>query len=254
MKWLSLSLLFGLWAPMAFAKALCPEPIEVGYDNWPPYHYYEPDSPQQVRGYAVEVLTAVLTAMHCKVNYVELPWKRVLHEMEFGGIDMAMEANINDERARYAWFSDSYNPGRTLLWVSKGSHYPEQDLASWLAKGYSLGVTKEYFYGDEVMSLLGRYAKQVSAVSDKQNYEKLARRRIDGFLGDMLATPSALNKEGLSSQFVAHPMVVYESPSFFMFSKRSISPQFLQQFNQRLAAFKETDAYDIIWQRYGPGR
>lgn len=66
---------------------------------------------------------------------------------------MAMEANINDERARYAWFSDSYNPGRTLLWVSKGNHYPEQDLASWLAKGYSLGVTKEYFYGDEVMSL-----------------------------------------------------------------------------------------------------
>ncbi len=36
MKWLSLSLLFGLWAPMAFAKALCPEPIQVGYDNWPP--------------------------------------------------------------------------------------------------------------------------------------------------------------------------------------------------------------------------
>ena len=100
MKWLSLSLLFGLWAPMAFAKALCPEPIQVGYDNWPPYHYYEPDSPQQVRGYAVEVLTAVLTAMHCKVNYVELPWKRVLHEMEYGGIDMAMEANINDERAQ----------------------------------------------------------------------------------------------------------------------------------------------------------
>ena len=73
-------------------------------------------------------------------------------------------------------------------------------------------------------------------------------------LGDMLATPSALNKEGLSSQFVAHPMVVYESPSFFMFSKRSFSPQFLQQFNQALARSKETDAYDIIWQRYGPGR
>ena len=104
------------------------------------------------------------------------------------------------------------------------------------------------------MSLLGRYAKQVSAVSDKQNYEKLARGRIDGFLGDVLATPSALNKEGLSSQFVAHPMVVYESPSFFMFSKRSFSPQFLQQFNQALARFKETDAYDIIWQRYAPGR
>ena len=254
MKWLSCCLLLGLWAPMALAKALCPEPIQVGYDNWPPYHYYEADSPQEVRGYAAEVLTAVLTSMHCKVNYVELPWKRVLHEMEYGEIDMAMEANINDERARYAWFSDSYNPGRTLLWIRKGSHYPEQDLASWLASGYSLGVTKEYFYGEEVMSLLARYAKQVSAVSDQQNFEKLARGRIDGFLGDMLATPSALNKEGMSGLFTSHPMVVSESPSFFMLGKRSFSPQFLQQFNQALARFKETGAYDIIWQRYAPGR
>lgn len=254
MKWISYCLLCGLWAPMAFAKALCPEPIQVGYDNWPPYHYHEADSPQQVRGYAVEVLTAVLSSMDCKVNYVELPWKRVLHEMEYGEIDMAMEANINDERARYAWFSDAYNPGRTLLWVRKDSNYSEPDLASWLAKGYTLGITKEYFYGDEVMALLGRYASQVSEVSDKQNYDKLARGRIDGFLGDMLATPSGLKKEGRSGQFASHPMVVYESPSFFMLSKRSVSQQFLQQFNQALTAFKGTDAYDIIWQRYGPGR
>lgn len=253
MKRISGCLLLGLWAPIAFAKALCPEPIQVGYDNWPPYHYYEADSPQQVRGYAVEVLTAVLTSMHCKVNYVERPWKRILHEMEYGEIDMAMEASINDERTRYAWFSTAYNPGHTLLWVRKESHYPEQDLASWLAKGYTLGVTKEYFYGDEVMALLDRYASQVSAVSDKQNYEKLARGRIDGFLGDMLATPSGLSKAGMSDQFSYHPMVVYESPGFFMMSKRTISPQFLQRFNQVLAEFKHSSEYDMIWQRYAPG-
>ncbi|MGY3915808.1 substrate-binding periplasmic protein [Aeromonas australiensis] len=254
MNWYTCVLLFSLWGPKVFANVMCPEPIRVGYDNWPPYHYYDADSPQQVRGYAAAVLTAVLTSMHCQVNYVELPWKRVLHEMEYGGIDMAMEANINEDRARYAWFSDSYNPGRTLLWVRKGSHYNEEDLASWLAKGYSLGVTKEYFYGDEVMLLLARYAKQVSAVSDKQNVAKLARGRIDGFLGDALATPSTLEKEGMSGQFTHHPMVVYESPSFFMLSKRSFSLQFLQQFNQKLAALKGTDAYDIIWQRYASER
>ena len=253
MKWITHSLLLGLWAPMVFAKALCPEPIEVGYDNWPPYHYYEADSPAEVRGYAAEVLVAVLASMECKVSFVELPWKRVLHEMQYGDIDMAMEANINDERTRYAWFSDSYNPGRTLLWVRKGSAYPEPDLASWLARGYTLGITKEYFYGDEVMPLLKRHAKQVSAVSDKQNFEKLARGRIDGFLGDMLATPNGLDKEGMGGQFSSHPMVVYESPSFFMLGKRSFSPEFLQQFNRALAEFKETDQYDIIWQRYAAG-
>ncbi len=129
--------LLASWAQLASAASLCPAPIKVGFDNWPPYHYYEAESPTLVRGYAAEVLTAVLSSMGCKVNYVELPWKRILHEMEFGRVDMAMEANINDDRARYAWFSDSYNPGRTLLWIRKDSHYPEQDLASWLASQWS---------------------------------------------------------------------------------------------------------------------
>jgi len=238
-----------------WAQSFCSSPLRVGFDDWPPYHYYQQEGARrELRGFAVDYLNAVSNRLGCRLVYVERPWKRGLHDLERGRIDIAMEANINDERASYAWFSDSYNPGRTLLWIPKGSHYPEQDLASWLASGYSLGVTKEYFYGDEVMSLLARYAKQVSAVSDQQNFEKLARGRIDGFLGDMLATPSALNKEGMSGLFTSHPMVVSESPSFFMLGKRSFSPQFLQQFNQALARFKETDAYDIIWQRYAPGR
>ncbi|EKB17649.1 substrate-binding periplasmic protein [Aeromonas veronii] len=253
MKWMFQTCLFFGWISSLSASTLCPAPIKAGFDNWPPYHYHDKSSPAQVRGYAAEVLTAVLTRMGCEIEFRELPWKRILQEVKLGEVDMAMEANINDERTRYAWFSDAYNPGRTLLWVRKGSHYPEQDLASWLAKGYALGVTKEYFYGDEVMALLGRYAGQVSAVSDKQNYEKLARGRIDGFLGDMLATPSGLSKEGMSSQFSYHPMVVYESPSFFMMSKRTISPQFLQRFNQVLAEFQRSDEYDIILRRYAPG-
>ncbi|MGL4250496.1 MAG: substrate-binding periplasmic protein [Aeromonas sp.] len=250
MKWITHCLLLGLWAPMALAKALCPEPVQVGYDNWPPYHYHDVHSSQQVHGYAVEVLTAVLAAMECKVSYVELPRKRILHEMEFGKIEIAMEASVNDERARYALFSDSYHPGHTLLWIRKGSDYPEQNLADWLASGHSLGVTKGYFYGDEVMALLGRYGKQVSAVNDKQNYEKLARGRIDGFLGDNLATFHKLNSEGMNDKFVNHTMQVYESPSVFMLSKRRFSPAFLQQFNQALARFKKSDAYAVILHRY----
>lgn len=239
-----------LLSPALWASALCPSPLRVGFDNWPPYHYYEADSPSQMRGYAVEILSAVLARMGCKVTYLELPWKRVLHEMEHGEIDVAMEANINDERARYAYFSDPYNPGRTLLWVRQGKQYDEQDLANWLAKGYRLGITKDYFYGDEVMALLDRYPGQVSAVSDKQNYNKLLRGRIDGFLGDMLATSSGLSQAGMSGQFSSHPMVVYESPSYFMLSRLTVSAHFLAQFNQTLADFKATGEYERVWRRY----
>ncbi|WP_429081800.1 substrate-binding periplasmic protein [Aeromonas bivalvium] len=250
MNRLFLPLIALLLSPALLAATECASPLRVGFDDWPPYHYREVAPPSRVHGYAAEVLSAVLTRMGCEVTYLELPWKRVLHGLEYGEIDVAMEANMNDERARYAYFSDPYNPGRTLLWVRQGKVYQEQDLATWLAKGYRLGITKDYFYGDEVMALLARYPGQVSAVSDKQNYVKLARGRIDGFLGDMLATPSGLGKEGMEGQFSYHPMVVYESPSYFMLSRQTVSAHFLAQFNQALAAFKATSDYERIWRRY----
>jgi polar amino acid transport system substrate-binding protein len=42
-----------------------------------------------------------------------------LHDLERGRLDIVMEAYFADERARYAWFSIPYNPGRTSLWVRK---------------------------------------------------------------------------------------------------------------------------------------
>lgn len=115
----------------------------------------------------------------------------MLHGLELGVVDIAMEAYFNEDRARYAWFSDAYNPGRSVLWIRKSDSYADIDLASWLADGHTLGITKDYYYGAEISELLRRYAAQVSVVNDEQNYGKLVLGRIDGFLGDVLATPGA---------------------------------------------------------------
>ncbi len=196
-----------LLVPLASANSLCPSPLRIGFDNWPPYHYYAGTAAGQkeLRGFAVEALTAMLKRLDCKASYVEMPWKRVLHGLSLGSVDIAMEAYFNEDRARYAWFSDAYNPGRSALWIRKSSSYPETDLASWLASGHTLGITKDYYYGAEISELLRRYAAQVSVVNDEQNYGKLVLGRIDGFLGDVLATPWGLKEEGLGDLIVPTP-------------------------------------------------
>jgi polar amino acid transport system substrate-binding protein len=246
-----------LWllTPLVSANSLCPSPLRVGYDNWPPYHYYASataTAPRVLQGFAVEALNAMLKRLDCQATYVELPWKRVLHGLEQGSLDIAMEAYFNDERGRYAWFSDAYNPGRSVLWIRKSSSYSESELATWLANGHTLGVTKDYYYGAETAELMRRYAAQVSVVNDRQNYGKLVLGRIDGFLGDILATPWGLKEEGLADLIVPHTMPVYEAPTFFMFSKKRLSPAFVKAFNRELAEFKATNEYDIIWRRYAP--
>ncbi|PJG59501.1 substrate-binding periplasmic protein [Aeromonas cavernicola] len=251
MKRLFCGLLFVLSVPHAISGSLCPVPLQIGFDNWPPYHYYRADSRQPVQGVAVETLNAVLAKLGCHAHYVELPWRRVLHEIELGKLDVAMEVSFNNDRARYARFSESYNPGMTTLWTRKEYPNGKKELASWLASGNILGVTKDYVYADDVIALLSRYAEQVSVVnSDRQNYGKLMLGRIDGFLGDMLATSWGVMNEGLSGQIVPHKMVIYELPTHFLFSKRHFSLEFMRQFDHALATFKTTPEYQRIWQRY----
>ena len=144
---------------------------------------------------------------------------------------------------------------RQLIQCSgKGSNYPEQDLASWLAHGHRLGVTRDYYYGPEITKVLQRYRNQVSEVNDVQNYRKLQLGRIDGFLGDILATPWGLKREGLAEEVVPHIMGVYETPTFFMLSKKTLSGEFVQRFNQALEAVGKSEEHALIWRRYLPAR
>ena len=99
--------------------------------------------------------------------------------------------------------------------------------------------------------LQAKPADQRGALYDEA-FGKLVLGRIDGFLGDVLATPWGLKEEGLSDLIVPHTMAVYEAPTFFMFSKKRLSPEFGSAFNRKLAEFKATNEYDIIWRRYAP--
>jgi polar amino acid transport system substrate-binding protein len=255
MRLLFLCLIFSLPTSLAWAKPLCTTPLRVGFDNWPPYHYYQQDGAnRQLRGFAVDYLDAISTRLGCRLVYIERPWKRVLQDLAQGRLDIAMEAYFFDDRVRYAWFSSAYNPGRSALWVRKVDNYAEPDLASWLAKGHTLGVTKDYYYGAEIAALLRRYQAQVSQVNDAQNYRKLQLGRIDGFLGDILATPWGLKKEGLAEGIVPHAMRVYETPTYFMLSKRTLSSDFVARFNQALGAVGKSDEHALIWRRYTPAR
>lgn len=242
-------LLWGCILPRAWA--LCDTPWRVGYDQWPPYHFRAADD--AMKGYGVEVLQGVARRLGCEVIFVERPWKRNLQELELGELSIAMEAFITDERARYAWFSEPYSPGKTLLWVRRDDLHDYTSLSTWLAEGRRLGLTKEFYYGEEVARLAAHYPHQVSALVDEsQNYGKLLRGRIDGFLGDALATRWALEQEGLLRKIVPFAAPVFVTPARFMMSKQRFSPSDVARFNQELAVFMASPEYDALLHRYVP--
>ena len=87
-----------------------------------------------------------------------------------------------------------------------------------------MGVTREYFYGDDYdqLSKVTAFKSLIQEVqSDSLNYSKLIKNRIDGFLADPVAAAAALKKEGLLDKIEVHPMPIYSNDIYVMLSKKS---------------------------------
>lgn len=236
-----------LLSPHVSANSLCPNPLRVGWDDWPPYHYQGDDGVMQ--GFAVEVLHAVMRDLDCEVIYRPRPWRRQLQEIQIGEADIAMEAYYNEERAEYAFFSDAYSPSQVRLWTLPQPSLTGGNLGTLLGNGFLLGITKDFFYGPEFEPY--RQHKNVQIVlSEPMNYAKLQKGRIDGFLGDWLATTWGLKHHHLSQKIKAAPIPIYSAPTFFMFSKQSVRPAFVTAFNQALRHMKKRGEYQQLLDRY----
>ena len=249
MKVTLLASALGLWvlSPLVSANSLCPSPLQVGWDDWPPYHYRAPDG--TLKGFAIEVLQQVTQKMNCQLQFRERPWRRQLQEIEQGEAHIAMEAYYNDERAKYAIFSDAYNPSTVTLWIRPDQTITVSNIGTLLTSGFQLGITKDFFYGSEFEPY--RHQPNVETVlTEETNYAKLQKGRIDGFLGDRLATTWGLKQHHLERKIKAAELSIYSAPAFFIFSKRSVSPEFIDAFNQSLRQMKKNGEYQKILDNY----
>lgn len=239
--------LASLTSPLTIANPLCPNPLRVGWDDWPPYHFQNSDG--AMHGFAVEILQAVMRDMGCEVVFRPRPWRRQLQEIQIGEADIAMEAYYNEERAKIAHFSDAYNPSTVTLWIRPEQTITASNIGSLLASGFQIGVTKDFFYGPEFEPY--RHQPNVEKVlAEETNYAKLQKGRIDGFLGDRLATTWGLKQHHLEHKVKAAELTIYSAPAFFMFSKRSVSPEFIEAFNQTLRQMKKNGEYQKILDNY----
>lgn len=233
--------------PTLAANSLCPQPLQVGWDPWPPYHFQNQQG--EMTGFAIEVLNLVIHDLGCEVEYRERPWKRQLQELKEGQADIAMEAYYNAERAEYAIFSEAYSPSRAQLWVKSGNQFKATKIAELLNQGTLIGVTKDFYYGPVVEQ--NRNEPNVQEVfAEENNYSKLLKGRIAGFLGDWLATTWNLKQHGLQHKIVRSPVDVYEAPAFFMLSKRRLSNDFVNAFNAALQRAKQDGRYQHILDKY----
>lgn len=228
---------------------VCDKPLVLGWEPWEPYQYVNRRG--DLVGLDVEMVTAIIENMGCKLSYKELPWKRHLNLLKKGSIDLASGASKTAEREEFAYFSAPYRVESAALFVKKGKSeaYKLTKLEDISAIGFKLGVTRGYYYGEnyEKLSSDEKFTAQLDEVhNDSFNYYKLQKDRIDGFLADVPSAIAGLKSEALLDTVERHPLKIYEDDIYVMFSKQSTSQEMVEAFNKSLQELKENGTYQQI--------
>jgi len=235
-------------------SAVCSRTITVGWEVWEPFQYQ--DKFQEYTGLDFDLFRAVMVKAGCKFTFAEMPWKRIITEMDVGGIDAVIGASKTKERMEIGYFSKPFRYEKMVMFVRKGElqKYPQRTFDEFFVSQFSLGATLGYAYGDVYERALNKYpeyrAKLSIVQSDAQNYDMLLFGRIDGFLGERHHVSYDLKKKGKFHLVDIHPLEVRSGDIFVMFSKKNVPAEFVNSFNAALKSIRASGEYDKVVYQY----
>ena len=258
MRRMSLVLLVGtiLLAPLwgGAAKAACA--LRVGWEPYAPYTYA--DDAGEVTGADIELIRALADEVGCALEFAELPWARILREVEHGTLDVSTSTSWTPERTEWAWFSEPYRETAMAIYVRRGEvgRFVLQSLADIAEEAFRLGVITDYYYGDEYQALTAdpRYDPWIDGATDyATNIRKLSSGRIDGYLVEDVAVMEAeLARLGLSEQVERYPLPIKGEQLRFMFSRKTVDADLVAALDDALGRMRADGRLAAITSKYLP--
>jgi len=223
---------------------------------------WEPFEPYQflgengaVTGLDIDLLNAVAREAGCYLQIEHVPWKRAQAMLGVGALDVASGASKTAEREVYARFSAAYRTEQIVVYVRSEDKYKYgfQSLTELAQSGVRLGVVHGYTYGDEFVALKARKAFRgglSSVLSDRHNFKRLLSRHVDAVLIEPFVARKLMAELSDADAVSRHRLVIETGNIHFMFSKKSVSDELVQRFNEALVRTKQSGEYQRILERY----
>lgn len=239
--------LFLFLAPTTHANSLCPKPLKAGWETAKPFQFKEND---KLQGIDIDTLVLVLESMNCKVVFEEVPWERHLKEVENGTLDIASGASKTPEREKWGLFTAPYSGEAVLLYTLKDNQhkYVFKNERELVKTGIKLGIVAASYLGEEFDNLLRekllvKNKNLFEFTNEKQLIDLLLANRIDGFLYG--------GKEvNFHNDIMMHPQKMFEHEAYFLFSKKTTKPAFIEAFNKQLQKLKKEGKVEQIAKKH----
>ena len=177
-----------------------------------------------------------------------LPWKRMLHYLENGKIDMTAALYKTKEREVLYQFTTDYFKNESRVFVVKGKEFTFEKFEDLIGRvgGLTLGS-----YGEEFEIFAKQHKLRLERVKTlKQMTKKLLLGRNDYIILDHLNGMLFLKKSGLRGQIIALPYIVSIAAVHIALSRQSPCLALLPQINAIIETSKQDGTLQAIVDRY----
>lgn len=235
-------------------SAWAQESLLVGWSSWHPFSFR--DEQQQLQGLDIDLLEAIFNRAGFHANYSEMPWARVLRELEFGTIQLTMSANQTAERDLYARFTLPYRNEETVLLIrrqDKGRWQEITRLSDLLSRpDFTIGLLRDFDYGTDFRTFMQSPQMQQRLLV-RLKMEPLIKLLLAGRIQGVVMDPMGLqqlNLAGLPLDQLTTLLDIQQTPVHLMLSRRTTTPQQLQRLDEAIRALLQSPEYGQILARY----
>ncbi|WP_027707629.1 substrate-binding periplasmic protein [Zooshikella ganghwensis] len=225
--------------------------ISIG---WMPFEpFMEGDISEVPTGLDIQLIDKIFSEAHCQYKFVYLPWKRSIHEIRYGRLDMISLASITEERRSFANFSVPYRfeQMRLMIKVEDKNKWRIKSLKDIAKQQMRVAVHLGAFYGKEFEQLKendATFAETLfTTTDDSTRLRMLQYGRIDAVLHDKTFLESRVKKMGLDGKFIFLDYPVNDDPIHFMFSKASVPIDDIERINKAVIKIGKTRFYQKLY-------
>ncbi len=238
---------------MYFCSAVYAEECKVltvsGSYDWAPYLLYDKDT-KKISGVSYEIINIIGERLNIPVEFkVDIPWKRILLQVEKGKIEMCASIYWNEERDKLYNYSIPILQDEIRAFVLKGKEFEFNSFKD--LEGKKGGIPFGASFGPEFDNYAKKHLKIDSGSKDKNaHFTKLFKGRNDYFVSALFDVSIALKKAGFQDKIVALPKAIIVNKVYFIMPKKSPCSGLLPEINSIIKDLKEDGTIERILNKY----
>jgi len=237
-----LTIAFVCLSVSSFVNAL--ETVTIATGEYPPFASKE----LKHYGFTSQVVKEAFAKSGYDVQFKFVPWKRALESTKILKYDATSFWFVTEEKQKIFHYSDAIFEEKTAFFHLKTTILPDWKNLADLSK-FRFGATRGYSYTKEFWQAGKNGTLQIEeASSDKTNFKKLLKERIDIFPSGIVVGYGILNQSfdnAMVNKLTYHPKILRSSTTHVLFPKKSPKAEkLLKAFNEGLIKLRAEGLYD----------